>query len=207
MAIGDAYVSLAEMKDYLQSGKSTKDQVSRYDALIAAAAESVSREVERLCERQFNRVDVASAREYDYECIRRYSDPRGRNRYEVIVDDFWTKDDLEVDIDGTVVTDYRLHPLNGMKDGVPGWPYWQIQHPSLGPESLVTVTARWGWESIPADVKQAVKISAAETYMAAKAEFGVIGSSETGYIMRLRDNQLAMSKINRFRRKAVRARG
>lgn len=205
--IGSAYVSLADMKTYLFSGRDQKDQVNRHDSRITDAVTSASREINRFCGRQFNKTDTASPRTYEDSNIRVYRSPRGW-RYKVLVDDFWSTEDLVVTIDDTVVTDYKLLPLDGVVDGEPGWPYNQICHDSIYQGSEVVVTAKWGWAAIPGDVKEACKISADFTYSLRGSMFGVVGLSDQGHAMRIRgDNESAMAKLKRYQRHRFRFSG
>ena len=206
MALGDPYVSVEELKAYLHGGEPTQTQTNRYDDLLQDAIASVTFEINKVTDRQFNRSDDTSRREYEgYRSVRRYRDPVTKGeRYEVIVDDFWTTDGFELEVDGTAVTGARLYPLNGVVSGVPGWPFWRIRHESITRSSLIAVTAKWGWAQVPPDIKEACKIQSAQTYRLKNSQFGVAGTSEFGHAMAIRDNSMAMSKINRYRRKAVR---
>lgn len=116
----------------------------------------------------------------------------------VNVDDFYTTTGLTIET-GTADTwdlvggtEYQLRPLNGMRDGMPGWPYFRIDvvgyGMGLGDSSFpnVRVTAHWGWSAIPEPVKRATKILAAETFKLREAPFGVAGWADFG-VVRVRD--------------------
>lgn len=194
MAIGDPYVSMAEMKDYLKITTQTGQDEQIEDAIATA-----SREIESHCSRQFNKVTVATAREFTPDA-RRWT----------TVDDFHTITDLVVKLDtggdGTFATtltsaDYELFPTNGVVDGVPGWPFSSIRLlnrdfpcPYLGREAVLQITAQWGWAAVPAPVKSACKIIAAETWKLKDAPFGVLGLDEFG-VVRVRQNKMAASKL------------
>jgi hypothetical protein len=183
--IGQPYVDLDEFKDYMKM--TGKDQ---YDDLLTDALASASKEINRKCQRQFGRTDTASTRTFN-----RFAPTRA------IVSDFYTTDDLAVTLDGSVLTegvDYELHPLNGVVDDEPGWPWWKI-HLNNGRRfyrhSTLQVTARWGWAAVPDPVKQACKIMAAETYQLKDAPLGVAGLDAMGGVLRVRDNPMARSKL------------
>ena len=200
-AIGDPYISLSELKQYLNIDE---DKVEQEPNLLSAI-ESASREVEQYCGRQFNRDEVASTRLFEPD-----------SRSLVRVDDFWSTTDLAValryaggDQDfGT--TDYALYPLSGVVDGNPGWPYYRIEfeYPVLpyyvgrkraGHRGVVAVTAKWGWEDVPSTVIQATKLLAAQTHRMAEAPLGVTGmNNQFGGPVRVRDLPQVATKLNRF---------
>lgn len=191
MALGDPYALLDDLKAYLGM-----QEDSRFDVPLQQALESVSDEIEQHCNRQFNKILTASARDF-------------RIMYSpfVIVDDFHTITDLviaeESAAGGSFTTisssDYELQPLNGVVDGQPGWPYFKIvrRNGSFLRGGRLRVTAQWGWTAVPAPVKQACLIMAAATFQIKDAPFGVAGSDQWGSI-RVRDNQMAQSKLNRY---------
>lgn len=194
MAIGDPYASLDELKDYLKMA--TKDS---YDDALLDALSSVTSEIEAKCNRHFNKATSATIRSY-------YPD----SRYLAKVHDFYTTDDLVVAINGNELTegvDYELHPLDGVVDGQPGWPYWKIRllggrafpyRPSTG--APLKVTAKWGWNAVPAPVKQACLIMAAETFQLKDAPLGVAGMDAFGSALRVRDSSVARNKLAPYAR-------
>jgi hypothetical protein len=102
---------------------------------------------------------------------------------------------------------YELSPLNGMLNGIP-WVYWRID--MVGTTSLplyrkacVRVTAQWGWEAVPPDVKQACKIHASDTFQLKDSRMGVAGSDQFGTIVRVRDNSAVAAKLKNFVRDKV----
>lgn len=184
------YVTLAAVKKYL--GLSPSD--TQDDELIADAIDSVSREIEDVCERSFNRDLVASTRVFDA-----VADGI------VDVDDFYTTTDLVIAASGTwAATDYVLLPRNGVRNGRAGWPYETIRVSGarrwrLCEGTAVTVTARWGWPSVPAPVREACRIAASETFASKDARFGVAGFGANGDI-RVRDNPMVMKKLRPYLR-------
>lgn len=206
MALGENYATRQELKDYL------KVEITGHDDQLDDALSSSSREIEKFCGRQFNDSESESTRVYS---------PLTAEM--AVVDDFHTDAGLVVetdeDDDGDFDTtwdssEYVLHPLNGIRDGVPGWPFWHIK--TTGdrlfcpqgrryPYGLVTrrpslrVTARWGWAEVPAPVKQSCLILAAETFKLAGAPLGVASFNEFG-VIRVRQNTFVQRKLNEFRR-------
>jgi hypothetical protein len=199
VAIGDNYATMNELKAYILGELADSDTVD--DAELTDALDSVSREIERECGRQFNDSGTASARVF-YPLTDRIA----------YVDDFSTTDNLviatDVNDDGTYETtwssaDYQLEPLNGIVEGQPGWPFWVIRavgsktFPTCSRRAPLQVTAQWGWAEVPAPVHQACLILAAETHKLRRAPFGVAGFGEFG-VVRVRDNPMAARKLGPY---------
>jgi hypothetical protein len=187
MALGDTYATLAELKTHvgIPVDEDMKDEVLQW------ALDSASREIENCCERQFNKTTTASQRTYRLSCD------------SVEVDDFWTTDGLVIDGNAYAADDYDLWPLNGTVNGVPGWPYGEIV--SYGrhlPDDRVTVTAQWGWDAVPAPVKQACLMLAAKNYKLADSPLGVAGFGEFG-VVRVRDMPDIDRKLKKYKRIVV----
>jgi hypothetical protein len=199
MALGADYITRQELKSYMGLEGTTDD------ALVDDAISSASREIERHCNRQFNDSEAVSTRRY-----------RATRCDEIAVDDFWTTTGFILEIDqngdGTTWTtvpasEYELTPLNRMVNGVE-WVYWKIE--MVGTTTLpvsrracVRVTAQWGWETLPSDVKQAVKMLASDTFQVKDSRMGVAGSDQFGTIVRVRSNSLVEAKLKNFVRKKV----
>lgn len=202
MALGDAYVELPDLKEYLK----IYDGNIESDDNLQSAIDSASGEIGKICNRQFQRTETATARIYS----------PNRNRTYVLTDDFWITTGLVVEYDNTgngdwvalSATDYELLPLNGVVDGEDGWPYNRIeltgntlcQFPWVRRRGSVRVTAKWGWEAVPAAVRQACLIIAAETHQLKDAPFGVAGMDQFGSVMRVRENRIALGKLARYTR-------
>lgn len=190
-AIGDPYASSQALKNYMGL-----DGTTQYDQRLDDAVMSASQEIETMCNRHFNRQETATPRvffiddvgndNYLYGRLARtyyYGEPCANS---IFIDDFWTTDDLVV-MGGQGFattwqsTDYRLLPFNGTNNGVPGWPYETIEPALLGTQMFDTfgiqITAKWGWERVPAPVKQACLIMAAENFQLSDAPFGTAGAA------------------------------
>lgn len=205
MALGDNYAKLEELKARV----SIDDGVD--DPPMQEALNSASRHVEEFCRRQFNKADTPSPTARVFEPL---------SNWRTQVDDFYTTTGLVVktdeDDDGvfektwTSPTDYELRPLNGVHNGLAGFPYWSVR--AVGtlcfPRSrraTVQVTADWGWSAVPAPVKEATLILAEEIWKMKDAPFGVAGFGDFGSI-RVRDNPKVQSLLSDYRRRAVRLR-
>lgn len=203
MALGDPYVELARLKDYLK----IKPEKIEQDDNLKDAISSSSGEIEKHCNRQFQRTETATARVFE---------PASRTRCPV--DDFWSTSGLVVEVDtngdgtfSTVVpsSDYELYPANGVVDGQVGWPYYEINlvagyfPTTLRRRGVVRVTAKWGWSAVPEAVRQAAVIIAAETFQLKDAPFGTAGMDQFGNIYHVRDNRIAAGKLARYCRRRI----
>ncbi|TDE40502.1 phage gp6-like head-tail connector protein [Nonomuraea mesophila] len=199
MAIGDPYLTLPELKSYLKIVDTADD--AELDSALAA----VSRGIDEYCGRQFNTDGIVLTRSYE-----------ARRAALVDVDDFHTLDGLEVEVDTSrtgswavrAASRYEPRPLDGVVDGVPGWPYYQLKAvytdwPITGRAS-VRVTAVWGWAVVPDPVRQACRILASEAFKMKDAPFGVAGFADYGAV-RVRKNPVACQMLNPYRRYPVKA--
>lgn len=196
MALGDPYATLTELKSYvgIAVGETLKDEQ------LGWALDSASREIEDHCERQFNKETSVSQRIF-----------RMNSALDVEVDDFHTTSGLVIETgispagSWSTLADYQLCPLNGIVNGVPGWPYTEIESaygtwfPCFG---FVRVTAQWGWPSVPDPVHQACLLLAAKNYKLADAPMGVAGFGEFG-VVRVKDIPEIACKLRRYKRIGV----
>lgn len=202
MALGDSYATLVELKARLNISDSSDD------AGLASALAVASRGIESCCRRQFNDAGSATARLFHPDSARLAK-----------VDDFSTTTGLVVESDtsgdGTFETtwasaEYELQPLNGVVDGVSGWPYWKIRaagttgryFPCTRARATVRVTARWGWTAVPAPVKEGTLILAEDIFKLKDSPFGAGGYGEYGRI-RARENPNVWLRIMPYVRDAV----
>jgi hypothetical protein len=205
MALGDSYATLAELKARVTPQTSgTANDTAMTNALSVA-----SRAVEAFCDRQFNTATSTTSRVYT-----------ALSPVLAFVNDFHTTTDLVIktdeDGDGTYETtwttsDYRLAPVNGVRHGEGGWPYWQIKVRPLSTyrfvecEDSIEVTAQWGWAAVPAAVKEATLALAEETFKLKDSPYGVAGFGDYGMI-RVRDNPKISAMLTPYRRTTVRVR-
>lgn len=203
MAIGDDYLTIDDVKRWNNYQGTDKDDIFAY------VVTSVSRDIEDYCHRQFNDSGDVSARVYE-----------PLDHFTCIVDDFWTDEGLivQTDNDGDGVfettwdrSSFDLLPLNGVRNGRPGWPYWKIRARRFSNANMqrfhrwpdlanVQVTARWGWQTPPDNVLQAARMLCADTFSMKDNRLGIAGSDQFGTVVRVRDNLLARQKLKEYAR-------
>jgi hypothetical protein len=199
------YINADEFRDYIQSsGTGTSGSIS-------AAITAASRAVDAHCDRTFY-IDEAAVRYFS-------NDPYdGRGLWYLEIDDLADVTDLEVLIDGSgngtystelaVNTDFVLEPRNQRFGSIAGYPYtalratsgtaFPIRSTAWQPDT-VKITGNFGWAAVPAPVKQAAKIVAAQLWKLGEAPFGVAGWGDYGMI-RVRDIPQAASLLAPYRR-------
>ena len=162
--------TLAEFTDYLKNETGAGDAPQ-----VQAALDAGIGFVRQHCQRSFETATgTATARTFGpdnvYGCSLR-------------VDDIANLTGLVVSNNGTTVTsgEYTLLPLNGLSAGAYA-PYTDIDiYPGYWyrytPRPAITVTANWGWTSVPAPVVEAVKIVGKDYITARQSKFGYV---ETG---------------------------
>jgi hypothetical protein len=214
MALLDPYASLPDLRARL--GANTGTLTTADDSILTTALLVASRTIEgpNGTGRQFNQDVGVTSRVYF---------PLSPTT--VLIDDIATSAGLLVkvdqDDDGTFedtwsATDYLLRPLNGIVNGVTGWPYTRIDGvggkyfpvagqgaymgsisreyfnstwPLTRKRPAVQVTATFGWPSVPSNIHEACLILAEELYKLKDAPFGVAGWQEYGAV-RVKENPM-----------------
>lgn len=200
MALGGDYITVQDLKTRL----GISDTVD--DAVLTVAVKAATDGINHHCRRQFHAATEATARKV-----------RATSSGLAITADFHSEQHLVVETDdsgdgvfGTTwdTTDYELEPLDGVIDGVEGFPFWRIR--AVGSKSFplhhragVRVTALWGWAAVPAGVVSAAYVIAEDVARLKDTAFGVGGYSEYGRI-RARENPHAATMLKPFRRNVVR---
>jgi len=202
MAIGDSYATLDQLKQYIEPKFLTTVDQGR-DALLEAALDSASREIERFCHRQFNKQTEATTRVYS-----------ARSARTVHVDDFWDDSDLVMkvgEIGGSFgaawpVDHYEVFPLNGVVDGVPGYPFTRIKLKRPGTilysRDRIQVTAKWGWSSVPGPVRYACLQLAARNYKMNDFPVGESSGLKGFGVSKINDDPVLCQKLGRYVRQA-----
>jgi len=176
MAWAPDYVSVAELATYLRISDSVDD------VQLGLAVSAASRAVDRHTNRQFGLVAAPEARTY----TARYD--RDRRRWVVDIDDLMTVTGLTVTTEAGTVDVYAKQPGNAGFEGKP-WTRLVVDPTSTTLPTLdedgVTVTAQYGWTTVPVAVKQATALQASRLFTRRNAPFGVAGSPELGSELRL----------------------
>lgn len=181
------YAAADEVRDYLRANQ---QNTSVDDFQFDLALDSACREIDAYCGRSFHQ-EILS----DESATTRVYRPGSAGT--VRVDDFWTTSGLVVatddNDDGTfettwAATDYELEPLNGHRQGLPGWPYWTIRavntrtFPCANRRASVQVTAKWGWAAVPDPVKRATLVLTAAALKVRDAPLGIAGMGDFGAV-------------------------
>ena len=175
MAIVNGYCSLAEVK----SSARITDNVD--DSMLELAVESASRLIDSYTQRYFYNAGTAT----------RLFAPQ--DSYVTEIDDLITLTTLVTSDGETFDTtwqakDYQLEPLNGVVDGLTGYPATRIRavddfiFTHLTGEATVRITGVWGWSATPTAVKQATVIQAARIFKRNDSPLGIAGFGEMGAV-------------------------
>ena len=175
MAIVNGYCSLADVK----SSARITDNVD--DSMLELAVESASRLIDSYTQRYFYNAGTAT----------RLFAPQ--DSYVTEIDDLVTLTTLQTSDGETFDTtwqakDYQLEPLNGVVDGLTGYPATRIRavddfiFTHLTGEATVRITGVWGWSAVPTAVKQATVIQAARIFKRNDSPLGIAGFGEMGAV-------------------------
>jgi hypothetical protein len=175
MAIVNGYCSLADVK----SSARITDNVD--DSMLELAVESASRLIDSYTQRYFYNAGTAT----------RLFAPQ--DSYVTEIDDLITLTTLVTSDGETFDTtweakDYQLEPLNGVVDGLTGYPATRIRavddfiFTHLSGEATVRITGVWGWSATPTAVKQATVIQAARIFKRNDSPLGIAGFGEMGAV-------------------------
>lgn len=180
------YVTLAELKAHLRT-TTTAD-----DAELGICITAASRAIDDVCNRTFGLAPAASSRLFTYggEMV--------DGQVAVLLDDFQTTSGLVVTVDTTLDytyattitlnTDFDLYPWNAAGDIQP-WTALVMRTTSTTviPQRAraLSVTAQWGWTTVPSLVEVACLIQASRWFMRRDSWAGIAGSPDLGNETRL----------------------
>lgn len=197
MAITNGYCTLAEIKAALRITDSTDD------TLLEKAVESASRRIDGYCGRHFFKTASTAVPMYPY------------NEYLLVFgrDVANTSVTIKIDStgDGTYATtltqgtDYVLEPRNvpifarpfEMARVVNGNTFPLFTLPSF---ETVQVTAQWGWDSVPHDIREACVLLGMRQFARLNAALGVVGFADMAITVRAVDPDVRdlLSQYRRF---------
>jgi hypothetical protein len=183
VAISNGYCTLAEVKAALRLNDNADD------GLIEKAIEGASRRIDGVTGRWFYKTAATAVSQYPVDS------------YNVSVQDMAnttiivkTDDDGDGTFENTWIqgTDYQLEPLNA---GLNGRPYRRIV--AIGGKTfplqynpdpaLVQVTAEWGWQEVPDDVREAAILLSIRGFARYNAALGVVGFADMAIQVRAVD--------------------
>src|SRR5262245_55169857 len=182
MAWAPDYCTLAELKSFVKIESSDTTDDTELGLAITAA----SRAVDQRCGgrngwRQFGKT-VLEQRFYDA-----YFNPR-RGRWMAEIDDLVDLTGLDVQAATGAVTLIRLEPINAVKKGKV-FEQLVIDPSSPGKPSTtnlqLTISALWGWNAVPATVKDATLLQASRFFARRTSPYGIAGSPDQGGELRL----------------------
>jgi hypothetical protein len=179
MAITNGYCTLSDLK----SAARIADNVD--DALLERAVEAASRRIDGECSRRFYVDGAVSARTY----------AANRNAF-LFVDDISTTTGLVVKVDDqmsgsfsttlTVGVDYQTEPSNAVAQGEPITLLraLDVVFPvAENGRTLIEVTAKWGWPSVPHAIREATVLLASRQFKRLDSPLGVAGFGDLGAIV------------------------
>jgi hypothetical protein len=180
MATGDPLVTGDEVAEFLRMDGGA---ASEGDDHLTIAASAASRWVHSYTRRDFNLGTTATARYYDV-----------LHDGTVLTDDIGHATILvatDSSHDGTFATswastDFQAIPLDALTAGEPVTSLAAVgdyTFPRVSRRTgLVRVTARWGWPSVPSDVRLATLIQAAKLFKRRESAEGVLGGGDFGLV-------------------------
>ena len=182
-------VTRAELKDYC------RDTITASDAFYDSALDAAELSVSQGCARQFVAAGAATPRVF-----------RPSHPTVLRVDDCTAITSVSNFGSTVAAASYQLEPLNGRVASGEVRPFEQIR--LLGTtwdpgnydgQASVTVTASWGWASIPAPIKEAVKIIAKDILSNRDVRFGLVAVTDVAGIT-ARTNPTVKQIIADYRR-------
>jgi len=196
MAITNGYCTLSEIKAALRITDSTDD------TLLENAVEGASRRIDGYCGRHFYKTSSTAVTMYPY------------NEYLLIFgrDVANTSVTVKTDTTGngtyattlTQNTDYVLQPRNvtvferpyesARMVGGKTFPLFTL--PSF---ETVQVTAQWGWDNVPDDIREACILLAMRQFARLNAALGVVGFADMAITVRAVDPDVR-DLLNQYRR-------
>lgn len=163
------YVDEEELADFVRAGAD--------NPYIATYGEAACRSVDGFCHRQFGQLPTAET--WTYDSHRAAQLPSGR--WLLDIDDVADTSGFAVTVDGVAVDDVVMWERRAAAYRVP---YIGITLPTR-PRGDVDVTARFGWNAIPAAVTGAVWLQCNRWHTRRESPYGVAGSPSEGSEMRL----------------------
>lgn len=184
MAITNGYCTLAEVKAALRLSDANDD------TLIERAIEGASRRIDGYCGRWFYKTASTAIELYSRDLYVLRTQDIANTTVTVKTDD-----DGDGSFETTWVqgTDYQLEPTTVV---ISGFPYYRIV--AIGAKTFpvddtlpsaprIEVTAQWGWDAIPHDVREACILLSMRQFARLNAALGVVGFADMAVQVRAVD--------------------
>jgi hypothetical protein len=199
--VAEEYATDAELKSYIGI-----DGVGS-DPMVTTANEAAHRGIDDFCGWTFYAASPATDRDF-------HTDDRRLCRIDAVSVGSGLVLKTDTGGDGsfsttlTVSTDFQLEPLNGVVDGISGYPYTRIR--LVGGDTFpcsrygrpnVRVTAKWGWAAVPPVIKMATLELAKDMFKSKDFAAGAIGFGDV--YARIRDNPALVSRLANYRNPPV----
>lgn len=183
MAITNGYCSLAEVKAALRLTDSTDD------TLIENAIEGASRRIDGYCGRWFYKTASTAVQLFALDEYNLPVNDIANSTLTVKTDD---NGDGTFETTWVQGTDYNLEPYDAALTGKPyrrimavgGKTFPLITIPS---KPLVEVTAQWGWNAVPDDIREAAVLLSIRGFARLNAALGVVGFADMAVQVRAID--------------------
>lgn len=202
------YATVAELRSRLEIPFTDASA----DAELDAALNDASREIDGHAQRRFDQITET----------RTFTPTRRDLVIFGAFNDLVAATAISTDSDGDGVyeltwaaSDYQLLTESGSPNPNAGpqlMPYQQLRATGAYPlpahgmwlrrNDLLRITGIWGWPAVPAPVRQACLVIAAEVYKLRSAPFGVVGVADLG-IVRVRQNAMADRLLAPYRLNSV----
>ena len=198
MAIVNGYCSLAEVKAALRLTDSVDD------SLLERSIEAASRRIDGYCGRWFYKTSQTAIKMYPFDY---YNVPTNDIANTTVT--VQTDDDGDGTFEDTWVqgTDYQLEPLDASLNGIPyrrivaiGGKTFPTQ--AIPDQPLLQVTAQWGWQAVPHDVREACVLLSIRGFARYNAALGIVGFNDMAIQVRAVDPDVR-DMLNQYRLMAV----
>lgn len=176
------YVNASDLGSYL------RNEVKADDIEVEAALITACSNIDSICGRSFTVPTTATARQFV-----------AWSGEHTELDDIADLAGVAITVDGSTVTGWTLEAFPGTPGPVVRgrtWPWRWVRDLPVASGALLTVTAKWGWPAVPAEVEMATKLIAKDLLDSRDTRFGVATFGGDMYARKLAVNPLAVSMLS-----------
>lgn len=198
------YCTVAELRGRIQIGSSDATEDDR----LAPAVVAASRVIDGWCGRRFWQDDLPVTARAFAVCDRWVLDLAGNDISTTtgLLVSTDTTDDGTYDTSLTIGTHFQVEPVNSYAPSGEQWPITRLRIITAGSEwfplgygrPTVSITARWGWPTVPVPVKEACLALAKDIWKSKDMTYGSGGDSFLGRFSAQR-NTLAEALLAPYR--------